>query len=150
MKTYTETEVNELTNVTSEGSELCYDNSGQMVSFGGRMVPSAMRRILLLMRRDDMTTPKCTIFSGWTGPECGKDAVSLNDYGGFQCEFHDSLIPCKDNKVGPVTRIEKGEPGLQEAYDLYLKSSPPKSATVGSRVTIEAHNAPQSMLRSKG
>jgi hypothetical protein len=99
---------------------------------------------------DGRCLPKCTIFSGWTGPECGADAVSLNDYGGFQCEFHDSLIPCKDNKVGPVAPIAKGEPGLQEAYEKYLASSPDKSMSGGGRTIIAAHNAPQSMLRSKG
>ena len=94
--------------------------------------------------------PKCTIFTGWTGPECGDEAVSLNDYGGFQCEWHDSIPPCKDNKPGPVTPIAKGEPGLQEAYDKYLASTPDKSTSGGGRTVIAAHNAPPNMLRSKG
>jgi hypothetical protein len=97
--------------------------------------------------------PKCTIFKGWTGPECGDDAVSLNDYGGFECEFHSSLPPCKDNKLGPIRRIAKTDVNaqalLEEAYDLHLKTEQEKSQTIGSRVTIAAHNAPKSMLRSK-
>lgn len=47
--------------------------------------------------------PKCTIFKNWTGPECGDEAVSMNDYGGFQCKFHDSIPRCKNNSPGPHT-----------------------------------------------
>lgn len=98
--------------------------------------------------------PKCTIFGGWTGPECGKDAISMNDYGGFQCEFHDSIPPCKDNDPGSFKPIAKDHPDaglmLQEAYDRYLKTEQQKSGRVGSQVVIAAHNVPNNMLRSKG
>lgn len=100
-----------------------------------------------------MNNPKCTIFQNWTGPECGKPAVSMNDYGGFQCEFHSSLPKCTDNKPGPFKEIDESAPNeLQIAYDDYLNrkaaGAVKSSYKTSNRVTMAAHNVPQNMERS--
>lgn len=45
--------------------------------------------------------PKCTIYKDWGGPSCGAPAISRNDWGGYQCKFHDSFARHPSNKVGP-------------------------------------------------
>lgn len=94
--------------------------------------------------------PKCTIFIGWTGPECGRDAISRNDYGGFQCEFHDSLNRCEDNPPGPFHPIDNDPVQLETAYDEYLKESKPDYIPPPGKVIIPASSAPKSMLNNAG
>lgn len=94
--------------------------------------------------------PKCTIYQGWSGPECGDLAISMNDYGGFQCRFHTSLKRYDGNKLGPYSPIGEGSPDeLQAAYSAHLQTQRDKSEIVGNKVIISAHNVPNSMLRSK-
>jgi hypothetical protein len=70
--------------------------------------------------------PKCTIYLNWTGPSCGKPAVSRNEWGGFQCEWHSSLKRHKDNPIGPYEVISGNgllaKLRLQMAYIRYLLS----------------------------
>jgi hypothetical protein len=94
--------------------------------------------------------PKCTIFTGWTGPECGKDAISRNDYGGFQCEFHDSLERCEDNPIGSYEVIENDSEKLSAAYAQYLESKKPDYKAAPGQVIIPASSAPKSMLNQGG
>jgi len=50
--------------------------------------------------------PRCTISLDWNGKRsCGEPAISRNDFGGFQCEWHTSLGRCKTNPHGPYTSI---------------------------------------------
>lgn len=66
-------------------------------------------------------TVKCTISLDWRGPACGEVAISMNDYGGFQCEWHDSMKRCEANPPGPFAPISKDDPNaaekLQAAWD---------------------------------
>lgn len=94
--------------------------------------------------------PKCTIFKGWRGPECGDDAISRNDYGGFQCSFHDSLPRCEDNPVGPYEVIENDPDKLAAAYAEYLEQQKPDYQAPPGQVIIPASNAPKSMLNNGG
>lgn len=62
--------------------------------------------------------PKCTIYLNWTGPECGKDAVSRNTWGGFQCLDH-HCMPQERSRLGPYDRINARKSAQQKLY-LYV------------------------------
>jgi len=60
-------------------------------------------------------SPKCTIYRDWGGPRCGKPAISRNDFGGYQCEFHGSFGRHPENKPGKF-RVITGKTLLSRLY----------------------------------
>jgi hypothetical protein len=99
------------------------------------------------------TKPKCTIYKDWRGPECGEDAVSMNDYGGFQCLFHDGIPECKDNNPVPFSSINKEDldavEKLQQAYDLHLETSSIGHTVDEFTIVNEAYTVPKNMKRHR-
>lgn len=101
----------------------------------------------------DSLKPRCTIYLNWTGPSCEKNAVSRNDYGGFQCEWHSSIKPCASNKPGPYKSIQGNgivsRLHLQTAYALRLgkKFLEKKRAATPGKVVVGAEHVPMNMKR---
>lgn len=49
--------------------------------------------------------PRCSIMTDWSGSHCGQTAISRNDYGGFECEFHSGMVGNPSNPTGPYREI---------------------------------------------